>query len=414
MGQFYDQNESKIKKAQDKKDSAALRKIADEGARYGDERCLELIGEDYYYGRSVTTDYAKSFYYFSKAADGNAPRAWYHLGLSYWFAEGVKRDTEKAIECIRKEENDDGDRNYFLYAMTALKYRDENNHEMVGKIMKQMYDMIYKEYNYNIAAFAYAVYLIQGEAFPDAFEPCREGVSAEDKKAGMKILEQLSKEGYNRGYADYYLSLIYAGSMPPVVNSDSKAAKKHLNMSAAEECFPAAHTKSELFLKNRDTKVIYFYRGDIAFIGNMYGKVDDAIDKLGLMIANSHVHEFDRDMMMLHGYAQFEVDMDARITEVYGRDPEAVIQTKGPTMKKYVNGTPQPLYEAPLFNPDEEQSTPAASKPSSGFQNPIGSIADSLKEKAKNVDVDAVANAAGDAVNKAAEKMKGLFGKFKK
>jgi len=222
---------------------------------------------------------------------------------------------------------------------------------------------------------------------------------------------------------------MYCFGCPPYLKEDAKKATKYLDMAAQMEFWPATIIKSKAFENVRDDKVVYekttttYYTDGTqssvteTIVKNKYGRWHDAMDKLSLIIANSHVHDMDRDLMQLHDYAPFHVDNNVKMIRKYPKDANAIVLKKGPVAHKggevadVIEGKyplAQPVYEInyadypvsyltqqPAPQPatqDKQQSETATDKPT------FDEVADKVKDVAK----------AG------LDKVKGLFNKFKK
>jgi len=431
MGFFIDNTKKFGKLKQDKK-WTDYRKLAEKGWDTGDYDCLELLAEDYYYGRSIETNYAKAFQIFNEIVEktpeqrrgDNYGNALLHLALCYYFAEGVKRDVEKAINycTLALKYNPSIFATYYTIAIQARKYYDEGNAEKVGHFMDLLYS-VYEQDGDVLSQYSYAVWLIQGEPFP---RKMYDGTNANGKDVA-KGIEIIKKNAEQCEYGQYYLSLLYCFGCPPYLNADAKKATKYMEASAEREFWPATLIKSKAFENVRDDKVVYekttttYYTDGTqssvteTIVENKYGRWHDAMDKLSLIIANSHVHQMERDLLQLHDYAPLHVDWDAKPIRKYPKDFNAIIVNKGPVAHKdseardVINGKypmAQPLYEIDYakYPVDYLGKEPI---PQSQEENNDNS-ADT------NLNLNEVADKLKDGVKAGVDKLKGFFSKFKK
>lgn len=88
------------KEDKDKRSSDITGEITDLETRAdsGDACALNILGNNYYYGRGVAVDYTKAFQFFQKAANLGDAHGQYNLGCCYWFGKGVKKDYVQAFK----------------------------------------------------------------------------------------------------------------------------------------------------------------------------------------------------------------------------------------------------------------------------------------------------------------------------
>lgn len=91
------------KEDKDKRSSDITGEITDLETRAdsGDARALNILGNNYYYGRGVAVDYTKAFQFFQKAANLGDAHGQYNLGCCYWFGKGVKKDYVQAFKIFQ-------------------------------------------------------------------------------------------------------------------------------------------------------------------------------------------------------------------------------------------------------------------------------------------------------------------------
>lgn len=433
---FYNDNIKKFTKLRQDKKWTDYRQLAEKGWNTGDYDCLLLLGVDYYRGLSTTTDYARAFQIFDevvKKTPENCRGEIYgdanmYLGMCYYFAEGVKRDVQKAIDYLNValKYNPSIIATYTTIGVNARTFYEQGNTEKMQTYMNVLYDLATKDGDL-LAMYSYAAYLIQGEPFA---RKMYDGTNAKgaDVARGIEMMKNCAEKCE---YAQYYMSLMYCFGCAPYLKEDAKKATKYLDMAAQMEFWPATIIKSKAFENVRDDKVVYektttTYYSDGTYstvtetiVKDKYGRWHDAMDKLNLIIANSHVHDMDRDLMQLHDYAPFHVDNNAKMIRKYPKDANAIVLKKGPVAHKagevadVIEGKyplAQPVYEInyadypvsylsqkPVPQP---QTAPSEQKPAdeSSVAAAFGEVADKVKDAAK-VGLD---------------KVKGLFNKFKK
>ena len=227
---FYNDNIKKISRLKTDKKWTDLRTLAEKGWQTtGDYDCLEILAEDFYYGRSIETNYAKAFQMFKEIVEktpescrgevyGNACM---YLGACYYFAEGVKRDVEKGISYCNTalKYNPTILATYYVVGMNARKFYEEGNNEKVASYMNVMKDLFEKDGD-ALAQYAYAVWLIQGEPFPHKMY---DGTNAKGTDVA-KGIEIIKKNAERCEYGQYYLSLLYCFGCAPYIKEDAKKA----------------------------------------------------------------------------------------------------------------------------------------------------------------------------------------------
>lgn len=102
-------------------------------AEYGHKEAQYLVGECYYYGKGVRTDYQRALEYYFKAATQNHASAIYSIGFMYYHGEGVEQNKTAAFQWFTKALNS-GLKDSNLYYLIGYCYsngtginRDYNN-----------------------------------------------------------------------------------------------------------------------------------------------------------------------------------------------------------------------------------------------------------------------------------------------
>ena len=71
-------------------------------AQSGDDEAQNTLGELYYYGEDIETDYEQAVYWFKEAAKQQNPAALYNLGLCFLDGLGIEKDETKGIGFIKQ------------------------------------------------------------------------------------------------------------------------------------------------------------------------------------------------------------------------------------------------------------------------------------------------------------------------
>ena len=71
-------------------------------AQSGDDEAQNVLGEMYYYGEDIETDYEQAVYWFKEAAKQQNPAALYNLGVCFIEGYGVEYDETKGIGFIKQ------------------------------------------------------------------------------------------------------------------------------------------------------------------------------------------------------------------------------------------------------------------------------------------------------------------------
>lgn len=73
-----------------------------EAAATGHARAEDELGESYFYGRGVDTDYEKAAYWYERAARKGVVTAQYNFGYCLRYGEGVEKNPALAAEWLKK------------------------------------------------------------------------------------------------------------------------------------------------------------------------------------------------------------------------------------------------------------------------------------------------------------------------